>query len=130
MINNDSLERTKYTVETKQCRICGSVKPLTEFYTHPGTRDGHQTMCKSCMRAYARVQKQQWRERQREMRNEIADTQMKRIVGKRERAPMAKCNNCPARYICEIRVRKGLWALCELPDLADYKRAERIGIQI
>lgn len=32
----------------KACKRCGEVKPLDEFYRHPGTRDGHLGICKIC----------------------------------------------------------------------------------
>jgi hypothetical protein len=33
---------------TKQCRICGEVKPLDDFYQMAGMRDGHRNECKAC----------------------------------------------------------------------------------
>ena len=35
--------------EEKQCRICGEVKPLNEFYRRKDSRDGHRSECKVCM---------------------------------------------------------------------------------
>jgi len=35
---------------TKPCRICGTKKPLSEYYRHPRTRDRHQSECKVCRR--------------------------------------------------------------------------------
>ncbi len=32
----------------KQCRVCGELKPLTDFYKMPGMRDGHRNDCKAC----------------------------------------------------------------------------------
>ena len=32
----------------KRCRVCGEVKPLSEFYAMAGMRDGHRNDCKSC----------------------------------------------------------------------------------
>jgi hypothetical protein len=37
-------------VVTKHCRICGEVKPFTEFHRASGTRDGYRGECKSCFR--------------------------------------------------------------------------------
>ena len=35
-------------MENKKCFKCGERLPLTEFYTHKGTKDGHLGKCKSC----------------------------------------------------------------------------------
>jgi hypothetical protein len=32
----------------KQCKKCGQVKPLDDFYRSPGMRDGHRNDCKAC----------------------------------------------------------------------------------
>lgn len=36
---------------TKQCSVCGEVKPLGEYYKAPNCRDGRRSMCKACYRA-------------------------------------------------------------------------------
>ena len=33
----------------KMCKICGEDKPLEEFYKHATCRDGHKSVCKSCI---------------------------------------------------------------------------------
>lgn len=33
---------------SKSCLKCGIDKPLSEFYTHSGTTDGHFSKCKAC----------------------------------------------------------------------------------
>jgi hypothetical protein len=35
-------------IKTKRCTTCKVVKPTTEFYAHPHTRDGLQSVCKQC----------------------------------------------------------------------------------
>lgn len=36
----------------KTCKDCGVVKPLSEFYKHPDTADGHLNKCKTCKKSY------------------------------------------------------------------------------
>jgi hypothetical protein len=38
----------------KECRGCGQVKPLTEYYKGRGMADGHVNHCKACKRSYQR----------------------------------------------------------------------------
>src|SRR5688500_13180958 len=35
-------------VEMRQCKKCGEIKPLEEFYRAPGNRDGRRNDCKEC----------------------------------------------------------------------------------
>lgn len=35
-------------VAEKLCKKCGEKKPLTDFYTHPGMKDGYLNTCKPC----------------------------------------------------------------------------------
>ena len=37
----------------KSCFVCGSIKPLSDFYTHKFTSDGHLGKCKECTKAQA-----------------------------------------------------------------------------
>jgi hypothetical protein len=36
------------TVEHKACRICNSIKPISQFGLKRGSRDGHLPYCKPC----------------------------------------------------------------------------------
>ena len=40
---------------TKNCTRCGEAKPLSEFYKHRLSKDGHAFQCKVCNRVRARV---------------------------------------------------------------------------
>jgi len=40
------------TYTEKLCRMCGKIKPLNEFATQTGTRDGKKTYCKQCGSEY------------------------------------------------------------------------------
>lgn len=42
----------------KQCKTCGAVKPLTDYYRHKGRKDGLQSWCKPCQDGRARA----WRD--------------------------------------------------------------------
>ena len=35
----------------KPCKVCGEVKPLSEYYKHPKMSDGHLGKCKECQKA-------------------------------------------------------------------------------
>ena len=42
------------TEQTKTCRRCGAVKPLTQFRKYYGNRKGHYTFCQECERLETR----------------------------------------------------------------------------
>src|SRR3954465_15415821 len=60
-------------MDSKHCKVCGTLKPLDAFYRTPGTRDGHRGDCIECNLAEkakrhaanpqpARERTRQWRE--------------------------------------------------------------------
>jgi len=42
---------TELDLAVKTCTKCGKTKPLSDFYRHKGTLDGHHGWCKPCHRA-------------------------------------------------------------------------------
>lgn len=46
-------------MEMRKCRICGKVKPITDYYAHKGW---HDTKCKECAKEYSRKYQQEHRE--------------------------------------------------------------------
>lgn len=36
---------------TKQCRQCGEIKPIDQFYVHKAMKDGHLNKCKNCVKS-------------------------------------------------------------------------------
>jgi len=39
----------------KECKVCGQLKPLDDFYRSPGMRDGYRNDCKTCNLAAQRA---------------------------------------------------------------------------
>jgi hypothetical protein len=37
--------------KTKRCRVCGEVRPLSDFYRQAGCKDGHRNDCRFCFQA-------------------------------------------------------------------------------
>ena len=42
-------------MEIKHCNKCGKDKPISEFGKNKSKKDGLQTMCKGCVRAYGKL---------------------------------------------------------------------------
>lgn len=45
----------------KKCKICGEIKPASEYYAHATTKDRLHTYCKPCFRAYGAANKRERR---------------------------------------------------------------------
>jgi len=50
-------------MNTKKCKQCEEIKPLSEYYKHPETSDGHLNKCKECKKELA---KQRWHEKKKD----------------------------------------------------------------
>ena len=46
-------------MEMRKCKVCGEVKPITDYYKHAGYYD---TKCKECAKAYSRQYQREHRE--------------------------------------------------------------------
>lgn len=67
-------QSTQATIVTKQCKVCGKVLPLSEFPSHPKSKDGHTSTCKECHEASVKAglatsPKNQERERKTHLRS-------------------------------------------------------------
>ena len=41
-------------MKVKNCIICGTLKPLDDYYKHPMTRDGYLNKCKDCTKVHTK----------------------------------------------------------------------------
>jgi hypothetical protein len=90
----------------KVCKDCRETKDISEFYTHPGSADGHLGKCKECQKAASRKARNADIERYREYDRKraklpyriaaaIAVTKRWRAEDKRR----SKCHNAVARAL-------------------------------
>jgi hypothetical protein len=79
--------------DTKTCNICKESKPLDQFYTHPSTKDGRQSKCRECSRAYAN--KYARSERGQELRRKL---RTKPEVRAKSKIRSSKNHHDPANY--------------------------------
>lgn len=81
----------------KKCFKCGIVKPLSEFYKHKGTKDGHLNKCKECTKADASKHFKDNRERYREYDKLRQRNDIHRILSHRYRGIVQRCNGKSSR---------------------------------
>lgn len=118
----------------KCCFKCNLVKPLGEFYTHPGMADGHLNKCKDCTKAdvkgrrSANPEKLKVYEKLRAtMPNRIASINKyrKSTKGKEKvkRAQMTSRLRFPEKYKARNKFNNALrdgkvmaWPICAVPE--------------
>jgi hypothetical protein len=90
-LRSDRLDSTRPPAQPKACKMCGVVKPPSEFYASRDRLDGLQAACKPCQQAQARVARQARLERgQGPVRSETMAYRKERAIAKpakRLRAP-------------------------------------------
>lgn len=65
-------------MEVKRCRLCGRGLPLSCFYKHRGTTDGHRGECKEC---HSKRSKEYYREHKAEHRTVSRRYSIKKLYG-------------------------------------------------
>lgn len=68
---------------TKVCPKCGYEKDTGEFYKNKTSRDGLQSQCKECLRAYHESHREQNRARSRAWREKHGQSSRRRRVRRR-----------------------------------------------
>lgn len=58
-----------YPLSMKQCIICKQVKPYSEYYKHPATKDWYLTKCKECQKQNSRFNRSAEKDRIRYQKN-------------------------------------------------------------
>lgn len=81
----------------KKCFKCGIAKPLSEFYKHKGTKDGHLNKCKECTKADTSKYFKDNRERYREYDKLRQRNDIHRILNHRYRGIVQRCNGKSSR---------------------------------
>ena len=86
----------------KNCKDCHKIKPLSEFYIHPGMKDGHLNKCKECTKSHVKKNREDnidyYREFDRNRGNLPHRVEARRNYGKTE-AGKAALNRGKSAYI-------------------------------
>ena len=69
----------------KECKKCGEVKPLTEFYNQKSTKDGKRTQCKSCIDEYTNTYNKKNRKKLNEKARQFRQEHPEEWAGYREK---------------------------------------------
>lgn len=107
----------------KNCVECGVQKPLSEYYRHPDTSDGHLGKCKECCKAHARANRVKNVIRYRQHDRERFKTPERKEAVKRARAKMnedhpekVKARKAVSNALRDGRLTKEPCHLCGNPD--------------
>jgi hypothetical protein len=117
----------------KRCRLCGEVKPLSEYHRASTARDGHRGECKACFRKLSAARyradpdrvKQRVRKWQADNPDRVAATREQYIADGRKAANdrrsylMRKFGITPERYDEMLRAQDGGCAVCQKPPRDD-----------
>ncbi len=87
---------------TKKCTKCGGVKPLVEFYVNRSSKDGKNSRCKACLKAY-----QKKRNQRPEVKNKIKEYRQRpeSKEKERERSRRPEVKNKRREYLKEYTQR-------------------------
>jgi len=79
LISQTTTPSAPAALNEKLCNTCGTNKPLTEYYSTKGTKDGLRGECKCCNKAATKARRQGPKRKQ--ILDKQIDSQMKRLYG-------------------------------------------------
>jgi hypothetical protein len=109
-----------HLAETKECRDCGKVKPLTDFPTRRDALDGHHWWCLDCKRARERAYGRAYRDRHPEQKRQNARKYVRKDSVRRQRSALTlqgKYGLTPEQFEAKLAAQGGKCPFC--PDGAE-----------
>lgn len=104
---------------TKKCKICGQIKPVTEFYKCANTKDGYYSECMACKSEKSK--KQYWRKKQ----EKDAQKKLQKEENEKDEVNMPNLNITDADFIALCREIAYLRSeLREQKELNEFLRKE------
>lgn len=83
--------------ELKKCSGCGAEKPVSEFYSHPQTKDGLTSKCKDCIKQAVKNRREANIDHYRDYdRQRAKDPRRKRYTRRYQQSPSGRA--AAARY--------------------------------